>query len=225
MTATAAPQYVRITADGGIWLVTAVSKDGIASLRHTSLLHDCPGHRLHGRPGETSAPMAQLIPVETATHGTTDAPAVEAAGASSSRPGGPLPGAGTAAGLVLPADPAAPHRHARNTDPEPAHTAAAKAQTHAAQSRCDVLFAHIDAGDNGLTGEELETVIGRPYKNIGPRRPWLCDNGFIVKTAITRLNKDDNAMGVYVVTEAGVAMGEQLAAEGWTASYKTEEAA
>lgn len=64
----------------------------------------------------TNCAESKLIPVEAATHGTTDAPTAGAAnyaavGASSSRPGGsPItPGAGTAAATVSPAVAAAPH--------------------------------------------------------------------------------------------------------------------
>ena len=44
-----------------------------------------------------------------------------------------------------------------------------------------MLCAHADAGEHGLTGNELETVTGRPYAKLGPRRPALEAAGLVEK--------------------------------------------
>ncbi len=103
---------------------------------------------------------------------------------------------------------------ARSTDPDTSWHAANKAKTVAAEDRIKCLMAHVKAGDSGLTGDELEQVTGRPYQSIGPRRPWLEDNGFIEKAhGVKRANRAGNAEQVYRITPAGYEMAAKLEAE------------
>lgn len=175
----------------------------------------------------TNCAESKLIPVEAATHGTTDAPTAGAAnyaavGASSSRPGGsPItPGAGTAAATVSPAVAAAPidEPSARATDPQPAHDAAKTAKALASERRIICLLAHETAGGEGLTGHELEAATGIEYDVIGPRRPWLERNGFLEPNGLRRANPKGNTEGVYVITEAGRDMCRRLRLEGKAAA-------
>jgi hypothetical protein len=92
---------------------------------------------------------------------------------------------------------------ARRTDPHTAHTAAAKASKVVTEARRLVLKAHYDAGEYGLTGEELEEATGRPYESVGPRRPWLEGAGWIRKSALRRPNRAGNMMQVYTITPTG----------------------
>ena len=102
---------------------------------------------------------------------------------------------------------------ARNTDPQPAHDAARTAKSIASERRVLTLHAHEAAGERGLTGDELELVTGIDYDVIGPRRPWLVDNGFLVATGARRVNRRGNSEGVYVITDAGREMARKLHAE------------
>jgi hypothetical protein len=92
---------------------------------------------------------------------------------------------------------------ARNTDPDTAHAAAARAAGGAAASRVRVLIAHRDAGEHGLTGWELEQALKVPYESCGPRRPGLEADGLIYVTGEKRPNDRGNMQRVYAVTEAG----------------------
>jgi len=103
---------------------------------------------------------------------------------------------------------------ARATDPRPAWNAAADAKSAAARNRVRCIMAHANAGDHGLTGDELEQATGVPYQTIGPRRPWLEDNGFLV-AAGTRPNNGGRPVGVYVITGEGRSMVADLRAAGW----------
>lgn len=103
---------------------------------------------------------------------------------------------------------------ARATDPQPAWNAAADAKSAAARNRVRCIMAHANAGDNGLTGDELERETGVAYETIGPRRPWLEDNGFLV-AAGTRPNNGGRSVGVYVITAEGRRMVADLRAAGW----------
>jgi hypothetical protein len=118
----------------------------------------------------------------------------------------------------LPADTNSTPR-ARNSDPQTAHQAAARARSTAALNRDRCLIAHADAGDEGLTGEELAAATGLEYATIGPRRPRLEDDGLLVKgrrdgCEWTRPNARGNAQQVYVATAAGLVEAARLRAMG-----------
>ena len=87
------------------------------------------------------------------------------------------------------------------------------AKAAAAENRIRVLMAHEAAGGDGLTGDELEQRTGTPYAVIGPRRPWLVDNEFLVQSGV-RLNRRGNREQVFVITDAGRDMAQRLRAEG-----------
>ena len=70
---------------------------------------------------------------------------------------------------------------ARLSDPATAHEAAARALPWASVARWIVLCAHADAGERGLTGNELEQATGKPYAKLGPRRPALEAEGLVEK--------------------------------------------
>lgn len=113
---------------------------------------------------------------------------------------------------------------ARATDPQPAWNAAADAKSAAARNRVRCIMAHANAGDNGLTGDELERETGVAYETIGPRRPWLERNGFIVQQG-ARPNNDGRNVGVYVITGEGRRMVADLRAAGWLADGTRAEVA
>ena len=115
------------------------------------------------------------------------------------------PSAGALPAAIVPA--------ARATDPATSHEAAATAKAAAAENRIRVLMAHEAAGGDGLTGDELEQLTGTPYAVIGPRRPWLVDNEFLVQSGV-RLNRRGNREQVFVITDAGRDMAQRLRAEG-----------
>jgi hypothetical protein len=115
------------------------------------------------------------------------------------------PSAGALPAAIVPA--------ARATDPATSHEAAATAKAAAAENRIRVLMAHEAAGGDGLTGDELEQRTGTPYAVIGPRRPWLVDNEFLVQSGV-RLNRRGNREQVFVITDAGRDMAQRLRAEG-----------
>ena len=94
---------------------------------------------------------------------------------------------------------------ARLTDPPAAHEAAARVAEWAQVHRWIVLCAHADAGEHGLTGNELEQVTGRPYAKLGPRRPALERDGLVRKlyrTPSQPVRRDGQQ--VYVITSTGV---------------------
>jgi hypothetical protein len=64
-----------------------------------------------------------------------------------------------------------------------------------------VLRAHREAGEVGLTGEELATVTGRRYESVGPRRPGLVADGLLFKTGARRANSRGNMQDVYYYRE------------------------
>lgn len=85
---------------------------------------------------------------------------------------------------------------ARNTDPQAAHDAAARAAHDYTFDQWLVLAAHVASVD--LNGDELGAVCGRPYQSVGPRRPALERNGLIEETGTRRTGK-----GCYRATDAG----------------------
>jgi hypothetical protein len=94
---------------------------------------------------------------------------------------------------------------ARLSDPATAHEAAARALPWASVARWIVLCAHADAGERGLTGNELEQVAGRPYAKLGPRRPALEADGLVEKlyrTPSQPVRRDGQQ--VYIVTALGL---------------------
>ena len=146
-----------------------------------------PGHRGH-------CPDRHQIVHEhvTAAGGVAWLAPQYAPGVSATREGA----AGHAPASALPAHP--PTANARNTDPAPAHDAARKVNVHG--DTWLVLREHVEAGESGLTGDDLAAVTGRPYESVGPRRPWLVEQGWVAATGDRRGGK-----GVYVATPAGVA--------------------
>ena len=105
----------------------------------------------------------------------------------------------------------APAPRARNTDPQPSHDAATNATHHAHDDQTIVLQAHANAGQRGLTGNELAETTGRDYSKIGPRRPALERDGFVEKA----FGEDGKRMrrggqGVYRVTAKGIAAVDVL---------------
>lgn len=92
---------------------------------------------------------------------------------------------------------AAPVARARTTDPDTSHDAARKVNVHG--DTWLLLRLHVEAGERGLTGDDIETVSGRPYQSLGPRRPWLVEAGWVAATGDKR-----NGKGVYTATPAGV---------------------
>jgi len=101
---------------------------------------------------------------------------------------------------------------ARHTDPATAHDAANVAKSNAAHNRLKVLLAHYEAGERGLTGDELEQATGLPYETLGPRRPALEADGLIVATGTRRPNRRGNMQAVYRITEAGRVVAERAVA-------------
>lgn len=85
---------------------------------------------------------------------------------------------------------------ARNTDPQAAHDAAARAAHDYTFDQWLVLAAHVASRD--LNGDELGAVCGRPYQSVGPRRPALERNRLIEETGTRRKGK-----GCYRATDAG----------------------
>jgi len=114
---------------------------------------------------------------------------------------------------LLTASPAAPV--ARSTDPATSWAAATNAKSTASQNRIRCLFAHVAAGERGLTGDELEQVTGIAYEVIGPRRPWLVENGFLTEPIGKRQNNNGQAVNVHAVTPEGREMAARLVAEGY----------
>ncbi len=100
---------------------------------------------------------------------------------------------------------------ARMTDPDTAHEAAHRARSRSAADADLVLKAHARAGEQGLTGWELEKATGRPYQSVGPRRPSLEAAGLIVKAqGVRRTNARGNAEQVYRITAAGMTAARLL---------------
>jgi hypothetical protein len=101
---------------------------------------------------------------------------------------------------------------ARRSDPATSHRAATVARTRAADRRRAVLLAHANAHD-GLTGEELATVLREPYSTVGPRRPALVADGLLVHMPFdSRPNVAGNPMDVYRVTAKGRMEAARLSA-------------
>ena len=92
---------------------------------------------------------------------------------------------------------------ARTSDPQSAHDAANVARSSAAANRMRVLIAHRDAGERGLTGDELAAATQLPYSVIGPRRPSLEADGLIYATNVRRPSNRGVMQQVYAITEAG----------------------
>ncbi len=93
---------------------------------------------------------------------------------------------------------------ARTTDPQTSHDAAHTARGRARQDAWLVLVAHRNAGDQGLTGTELEDATDRPYQSVGPRRPALCAAGWIEAwEGCKRPNRRGNPEQVYRITTDG----------------------
>lgn len=102
---------------------------------------------------------------------------------------------------------------ARNSDPHTAHLAAQRVNLTA--DRDLVLRCHVEAGLEGLTGDELALSACRPYESIGPRRPALEQAGYIAKVpGSRRKNRNGNAEQVYAITEAGQREWRRICTEG-----------
>lgn len=94
--------------------------------------------------------------------------------------------------------PPAPVAYARITDPDASRQAAQR--VNASFDAWLVLAAHIAAGEHGMTGDDFPKRTGRKYEQLGPRRPWLVNAGWVELTDAKR-----KAKGVYVAIAAGVA--------------------
>ena len=142
--------------------------------------------------GGTVWAHASMIVAATATHGRSQA----------TRSGGEPTSSGLAparpTSYATGAAPPAPVAYARTTDPDASHQAAQR--INASFDAWLVLAAHIAAGEHGMTGDDFPKRTGRKYEQLGPRRPWLVNAGWVELTAAKR-----KAKGVYVATAAGVA--------------------
>jgi hypothetical protein len=157
----------------------------------------------HKRPGD-------WCPWACGTRLTVDH--IRAANAWHERPQVATVGAVSAIPPVLPPRPANDAPRARRSDPSTSHGAAAVARTRAADRRRAVLLAHANAHD-GLTGEELATVLREPYSTVGPRRPALVADGLLVHMPFdSRPNVAGNPMDVYRVTAKGRMEAARLSA-------------
>lgn len=102
----------------------------------------------------------------------------------------------------------------RSTDPETSQRAATKAAINAASNRARLLIAHHEAGQHGLTGDDIEAATGIAYQAIGPRRPSLERAGLVAKAIgddgqyITRNDKQ-----VYRITSRGAIEARRLQRE------------
>lgn len=186
-------RYYRIPISSRAWHIVRRLPDGIEVGDGTTTVIVQPHHLTEIAPRESADREAAAVP-----------PAVQAPSASPSDPaphGVVAPGSGAA---PLTAEP--PLALARNTDPAPAHEAAAKVNVHG--DAWLVLRAHVEAGERGLTGDDLEAATGRKYQAIGPRRPWLEAQGWVAATGDRRGGK-----GVYVATAEGVAAWDRHSTE------------
>lgn len=98
--------------------------------------------------------------------------------------------------------------HYRHTDPHASRIAAARAAYGARDNTDLCLRAHVDAGERGLTGDELAAATGVAYQAIGPRRPGLERDGLLEKVR----GEDGRQLrrggkGVYRATADGRARG------------------
>jgi hypothetical protein len=107
-------------------------------------------------------------------------------------------GPGVRAGTVAPTV-SAPPAVARSTDPVTSWDAARTVDVLSVREL--VLRAHREAGEAGLTGEELVTVTGRRYESVGPRRTGLVADGWLFKTGARRANSRGNMQYVYYYKE------------------------
>lgn len=129
-----------------------------------------------------------------------------AAGLGIGSPFDPAASSAASPGVASPAQQPPPLRGqplARPTDPQTAHDAANVAKSSTAANRLRVLIAHRDAGERGLTGDELAAATGEPYAVIGPRRPSLAEDGLIVATNVRRPSNRGVMQQVFCITEAG----------------------
>lgn len=172
-------ERVRIIDGGSIWHVVGVI-DGLATLRHPTERHDCPGHRLHGKPGEVFAPYAQLIPVA----GLAAAAGAPGEVAARSEAVQPAPGAEPAPTEAAPPSVGAAtvgHRGARNTDPdtslEAAESITDEARRHVYDQIIRIIFEH-----GPQTDWQLGQKLGLLATSAGKRRGELRDMGLVEQT-------------------------------------------
>ena len=183
-------ERVRIIDGGSIWHVVGVI-DGLATLRHPTERHNCPGHRLHGKPGEVFAPYAQLIPVDSRTL-STGAPGEVAARSEAVQPAPgaePAPTEATDRETVVRPSSAPPsvgaatvgHRGARNTDPdtslEAAESITDEARRHVYDQIIRIIFEH-----GPQTDWQLGQKLGLLATSAGKRRGELRDMGLVEQT-------------------------------------------
>jgi len=170
---------------------------------------DCQGSEASPR----MAPVGEFVPGESADRkdaaGSSSPVLALPAQPSQSRPVAAPPLADPHDGLTLfdlYVEPVA-----RLTDPDTAHEAAHRARSRSAADADLVLKAHARAGEQGLTGYELEKATGRPYQSVGPRRPSLEAAGLIVKAeGVRRTNARGNAEQVYRITADGLRAAARL---------------
>lgn len=102
---------------------------------------------------------------------------------------------------------------ARSTDPDASHAAAKRAKTSAQADEDALLIAHADAGDHGMTGDDIGRVFGS-YESVGPRRPRLERAGLVEKVLDDEGQQiKRNRKGVYRITTRGRIEADRLRRE------------
>ena len=189
------------------WVVLRRERDGNVHLSSASLQTTIIAHEsklietvVADRDAELSPPSLFLGP------GDARQMLPAAAGLGIGSPFDPAASSAAFPGVASPAQQPPPLRGqplARTSDPQTAHDAANVAKSSTAANRLRVLIAHRDAGERGLTGDELAAATGEPYAVIGPRRPSLAEDGLIVATNVRRPSNRGVMQQVFCITEAG----------------------
>jgi hypothetical protein len=171
----------------------ALAGGGVRLIDDAQRTLDLPASMVHGTVTQAAGPDAAKVTMRPAVvAGSSSGPAPTSALARSD-------GSGVRVGTVAPAVPAPPAL-SRATDPATSRMAAATVDV--LSDRELVLRAHREAGDAGLTGEELATVTGRRYESVGPRRPGLVADGLLFKVpGVRRANSRGNMQDVYYYKE------------------------
>jgi hypothetical protein len=173
---------------------------------------DLPASMVHGRVGKNAGPGAVTGDGAGAVVGVSTPGPAPSSGVPFARRSG---GEGVEAGAGRPPVPAPPAAEpilttwvdkngwttvdypavARTTDPVTSWDAARTVDV--LSDRELVLRAHIEAGEHGLTGEELAVWTGRRYESVGPRRPGLVADGLLRRQG-RRPNSRGNMQDVYI---------------------------
>lgn len=112
--------------------------------------------------------------------------------------------------MALQQDPLAqPHTYVQNGAKPTAVAAAAKAKPGSGTQRGRVLRCVVDAGEEGVTDDQVRDRLGLELNTVRPRRLELVEAGYVIDSGDTRMTSSGNPAVVWLATLDGALAVEE----------------